>query len=830
MPSFMIGNGALKSSKRQTRYKSRSSYSSASSSTTSSASSFSASFSLSKASQGLQHVARSKTFRVVGTLLLFFCFVSFSFTLVAWIFSSQREDTGQKGKEKASKKTQRRIDRRSRQRLLGKAARKQQMGLSTREDFGKPELIRSQPGGNVHSSSKSPRTSDLMRAKGSSVNLGRKGSSGSAAVCSRCQRPSTLRCSQCKAVRYCTKQCQELDWKAGHNTVCKTLALSPACSPISGNSPSKRDVRSNALTASNDENILVKPARVLYPFESFLELYDDLALDSDVSDGEEDQGTSTSTRTRVVEEISKDSYSYLSAPVGLRNVGNSCFANSVIQSLLHTEPFANYFLKSRYGDKWKNEEDEAEEGDEWDPLFETESLVQNYYHNEKRVFSPRNFLINIEEIGRHFCFGDQEDAHDFLVEWLDSIQTRLVKESTKSSEEGEGEKLDQRSEETSLIWQIFGGYTRGEVNCECGYTSKTFQGFLTLELQIPRGIRSVEGALDAFTQGEELYGDNQYKCDSCKQKRDAEQRTVIEIAPNVLMVALKRFSYYGFGKINSKVSFSEKLDLAPYMADDAADLEDLEYSLHAVIVHISPFSSAGHYIAFVRRGDQWFKCDDSSITAVSAKTVMSQNVYMLLYQRDVIKDHTIKGAERRTKRKSQDSSDTAAQSKNEQSAAVDEMSDLALSTNKQLSPSEEMAGDKEDEDANQSSSPLEAEASKPAERDAESTGENGNNVIGQENQKNKEENQDGMELKKPDYKTEEVVTAKGHKRLNLQISLPEVESVKEISLQFSQSRMILTVENKYHLQLDDLRLKTREPLKCRFVKKTKALKFSLHIE
>ena len=125
-----------------------------------------------------------------------------------------------------------------------------------------------------------------------------------------------------------------------------------------------------------------------------------------------------------------------------------------------------------------------------------------------------------------------------------------------------------------------------------------------MELQIPHGIRSLEGALDAYTDTEELSGDNQYKCDSCKRKRDAEITNVLEIGPNVLMIALKRFSYFGFGKINTQVSFPENLDLKPYMAEDAVDREDQEYSLYAVIVHISPFSSAGHYISFVKRAFQ----------------------------------------------------------------------------------------------------------------------------------------------------------------------------------------------------------------------------------
>lgn len=42
-------------------------------------------------------------------------------------------------------------------------------------------------------------------------------------ACARCERPgSTLRCSQCRSVKYCSEDCQQRHWKA-HKTQCKKL-------------------------------------------------------------------------------------------------------------------------------------------------------------------------------------------------------------------------------------------------------------------------------------------------------------------------------------------------------------------------------------------------------------------------------------------------------------------------------------------------------------------------------------------------------------------------------------------------------------------------------
>jgi ubiquitin C-terminal hydrolase len=47
-----------------------------------------------------------------------------------------------------------------------------------------------------------------------------------------------------------------------------------------------------------------------------------------------------------------------------------------------------------------------------------------------------------------------------------------------------------------------------------------------------------------------LDGDNRYACDGCRQRCRASRSTRFEVAPNSLVLCLKRFGTGRFGKIN----------------------------------------------------------------------------------------------------------------------------------------------------------------------------------------------------------------------------------------------------------------------------------------
>lgn len=85
-------------------------------------------------------------------------------------------------------------------------------------------------------------------------------------------------------------------------------------------------------------------------------------------------------------------------------------------------------------------------------------------------------------------------------------------------------------------------------------------------------------------------------------------------------------------KISSFVDFP--IDNLTIESHEAGEMTR-SYSLYGVVNHTGSLDG-GHYIAYSRNIDQnigWQKYDDQDVNAVSASEVITQNAYVLFYQR-----------------------------------------------------------------------------------------------------------------------------------------------------------------------------------------------------
>ncbi|XP_076936312.1 ubiquitin carboxyl-terminal hydrolase 23-like isoform X2 [Bidens hawaiensis] len=304
---------------------------------------------------------------------------------------------------------------------------------------------------------------------------------------------------------------------------------------------------------------------------------------------------------------------------GLENLGNTCFLNSVLQCLTYTEPLAAYLQSGKHQVTCRKSGFCA--------LCAIQNHVSRALQLPGRSLAPKDLVSNLRCISRTFRNSRQEDAHEYMVNLLESMHKCCLPKGVPSESQGAYDK--------SLVHKIFGGRLRSQVKCmQCNYCSNKFDPFLDLSLEILRAD-TLHKAFANFTAKEQLDGGaKEYQCQQCKQKVKALKQLTIHKPPNVLTVHLKRFGSHISGqKIDKKIQFGSTLDLKPFVTGPYDG--DLKYTLYGVLVHAGWSTHSGHYYCFVRTSSgMWYQLDDNRVYQVSEKKVFEQKAYMLFYFKD----------------------------------------------------------------------------------------------------------------------------------------------------------------------------------------------------
>ncbi|XP_073444174.1 ubiquitin carboxyl-terminal hydrolase 36 [Dendrobates tinctorius] len=361
----------------------------------------------------------------------------------------------------------------------------------------------------------------------------------------------------------------------------KYILLSPSLQPTTSQRSLEGALKPSGDHASSSSDGIPHPQKVLFPVEKL---------------------------TMKWERVSR-------VGAGLQNLGNTCFLNSTVQCLTYTPPLANYLLSKEHSRNCQQ------------VGFCMLCIMQNHliqaFANSGNSIKPVSFIRELKKIARHFRFGSQEDAHEFLRYTIDAMQKACLNGYAK---------LDRQSQATTLVHQIFGGYLRSRVKCSvCKSVSDTFDPYLDIALEI-RHSANIIRALELFVRSDVLSGENAYMCAKCKKKVPATKRFSVHRASNVLTLSLKRFANFSGGKITKDVGYPEFLNIRPYMSQTNGD--PVMYALYAVLVHSGYSCHAGHYYCYVKASNgQWYQMNDSLVHASNIKVVLNQQAYVLFYLR-----------------------------------------------------------------------------------------------------------------------------------------------------------------------------------------------------
>ncbi|XP_074597690.1 ubiquitin carboxyl-terminal hydrolase 3-like [Brevipalpus obovatus] len=348
---------------------------------------------------------------------------------------------------------------------------------------------------------------------------------------------------------------------------------------------------------------------------------------------------------------------------GLRNLGNTCFMNAVLQSLSNIQQFSCYFAQlpslehHRLNGTRLNSTKRLNEGD----LSLAEELRKTLVllcKGSKSAISPESLFSVIWKVVPRFRGYRQQDAHEFLRYMLDRLHTELLGTLPYPNYTHNPMNIYfGPTKKSTIVTAIFGGVLQNEVTClVCGTESKKHDPFLDLSLNIPQQCSNKSenkdedeslqkchlfDCLSSFIELEELAETELYHCPNCKKKQRFTKRFWVRRLPNVLCLHLKRFWWNNFyrNKLDTYVEFPiSDLDMSRYVLSEVRETRGSGYGSHlydlaAVIVHHGTGPASGHYTAYATHEKSWHHFNDSTVTVCDESTVAKSKAYILFYIR-----------------------------------------------------------------------------------------------------------------------------------------------------------------------------------------------------
>ncbi|KAL6860930.1 hypothetical protein J3F83DRAFT_768673 [Trichoderma novae-zelandiae] len=288
--------------------------------------------------------------------------------------------------------------------------------------------------------------------------------------------------------------------------------------------------------------------------------------------------------------------------VGLQNLSNTCYLNSLLTQLFMNTRFRQFVLEFNIRDPGHSQQ----------LLFHMQKLFGFLQESYRRCVDPTDLVSSIKTYEDAMIdIHNQMDVEEFYSLLFDRLESQLMTE-------GERKKL--RS--------IYGGQLVQQIKSkECEHVSERLEPFSAIQCDI-NGKKTLHESLQAYVDGEVLEGDNKYKCSSCDQHVDAVKRTCLRDLPDNLIFHLKRFDFnvrtQQRCKVNDHFAFPPSIDMRPYTIDYLGDptkdtnLPDM-FELVGVLVH-SGTAESGHYYSYIRERTStadcpsWVEFNDDTVT------------------------------------------------------------------------------------------------------------------------------------------------------------------------------------------------------------------------
>ena len=332
---------------------------------------------------------------------------------------------------------------------------------------------------------------------------------------------------------------------------------------------------------------------------------------------------------------------------GLKNFGNSCYSNVIIQVLMSIPEFIDNINK-----RYTLVENEDGLYDDYPILSRIIDIISNY--KKKNTSLASKYLKEI--VNKFDSSGSQNDAHEFLVFILDQLNMELMKieekykidnhnelvdlEKNNNIEEGEWEEVKKdgktmkqtnslKSFKTSILGEVFQGTIKQDIIKKGTSTSNCqIEPFFTLHLD--NDEPTIENMFDKFFKKKYIEGSG-----------DKNIQTFMEKCPNIFIVNAKGFYYdknrQTIVKIKNDLIFQEELIIKKDYISPCLKEKNIIYELIGIVVHKGNLATEGHYICYCKniKDKTWSYLDDYKVIKVSEDCIHKLRPYLFFYRKNI---------------------------------------------------------------------------------------------------------------------------------------------------------------------------------------------------